>query len=168
VVAWEMKKDAQRGPKASGPVAERFIAFSGRHGSDLKTGFCLKVNEGKEEVGETSLRALSERYGEPGWRSSRGGFCVPMSPKKKGHAESSASQKSLHTPDRHLMAQLLPLQEPCAVKVASDREISIRIWLKGHHASDDRTRLCEAIFSEYIDSVFVFLYRSMVEQSSLL
>jgi hypothetical protein len=80
-----------------------------------------------------------------------------MSPKKKGHAESSASQKSLHMPDRHSMAQLLALQEPCAVKVVSDREISIQIWLKGHHASDDRTRIREAIFSEYIDSAFVFL-----------
>jgi hypothetical protein len=28
----------------------------------------------------------------------------------------------LHTLARHLMAQLLPLQEPCAVKVASDKE----------------------------------------------
>jgi hypothetical protein len=29
---------------------------------------------------------------------------------------------SLHMLARHLMAQLLPLQEPCTVKVASDKE----------------------------------------------
>ena len=38
------------------------------------------------------------------------------------HAESSNHQGGLHTLARLLMAQLLPLQEPCVVKVASDEE----------------------------------------------
>ena len=38
------------------------------------------------------------------------------------HIESSTHQGGLHTLAQLLVAQLLPLQEPCAVKVASDKE----------------------------------------------
>jgi hypothetical protein len=38
------------------------------------------------------------------------------------HAESSTRQGGLHTLAQLLVAQLLPLQEPCTVKVASDKE----------------------------------------------
>jgi hypothetical protein len=39
---------------------------------------------------------------------------------QRSHVESSTSQRGLHMLTWHLMAQLPPLQEPCAVKEASD------------------------------------------------
>jgi hypothetical protein len=37
---------------------------------------------------------------------------------QRSHAKFSTSRRSLHTLAQFLMVQLLPLQEPCAVKVA--------------------------------------------------
>jgi hypothetical protein len=71
-------------------------------------------------VVETSPHSLSVRYGGSGKLSAREGPVYQFF--QRSHAESSTSQRGLHTLTRHLMAQLLPLQEPCAVKVASDEE----------------------------------------------
>jgi hypothetical protein len=71
-------------------------------------------------VVETSPHALSVRYGGSGKLSAREGSVYQFS--QRIHAESSTSQRGLHTLTWHLMAQLLPSQEPCAVKVASDKE----------------------------------------------
>jgi hypothetical protein len=47
-------------------------------------------------------------------------LCTDFS--KEVMAKSSTSQRSLHTLTQHLMALLIPFQEPCAVKVALEEE----------------------------------------------
>jgi hypothetical protein len=71
-------------------------------------------------VVETSPHSLSVRYGGSGKRSAREGPVYPFF--QRSHAESSTSQRRSAHASSHLMAQLLPLQEPYAVKVASDKE----------------------------------------------
>jgi hypothetical protein len=76
-------------------------------------------------VVETSFHSLSVRYGGSGKRSARRGPVYHFS--KEAMPKSSTRQRSLHTLARHLMAQLPSLQEPCAVKVASEEGLSVRI-----------------------------------------
>jgi hypothetical protein len=71
-------------------------------------------------VVETSPHALSVRYGGSGKRSAREGPVYHFS--KEAMPSPRLARGGLHTLTRLLMAQLLPLQEPCAVKVASDKE----------------------------------------------
>jgi hypothetical protein len=57
---------------------------------------------------------------ESGKRSAREGPVYHFS--KEAMPSPRPAGGGLHTLARLLMAQLLPLQEPCAVKVASDKE----------------------------------------------
>jgi hypothetical protein len=70
-------------------------------------------------VVETSSHSLSEGNGGSGKPSARGVLCIDFL--KEAMPKSSTSRGSLRTLARHLMAQLLPLQEPCVVKMALKR-----------------------------------------------
>jgi hypothetical protein len=71
-------------------------------------------------VVEAYPHSLNARDGGSDKRTAREGPVYPFF--QRSHAEFSTHQGGLHTLARLLMAQRLPLQEPCAVKVASDKE----------------------------------------------
>jgi hypothetical protein len=75
---------------------------------------------------------------------------------KEAMAKSSARQRILHTLSEHLIAQLPSLQEPCIVKVEFKERYQYEFDGGDTQPWVTEARLCEVIFPEYIDSVFVF------------
>jgi hypothetical protein len=71
-------------------------------------------------VVEASPHSLNVRNGGSGKWTAREGPVYPFF--HRSHVKFSTRQGGLYMLAQLLMAQLLPLQEPCAVNVASDKE----------------------------------------------
>jgi hypothetical protein len=89
VVTWEIKRDVQKGPKASSLVVERIIAISRCHLIRPQSWFSLGVNEGEKGVVESFPHSLSVRYGGSGKLSAREGPVYNFF--QRSHVESSTS-----------------------------------------------------------------------------
>jgi hypothetical protein len=77
-------------------------------------------------VVETSPHSLSVRYGGS-WQAVYPRRSCVLIFSKDAISSPRLAMESLHMLAQHLMAQLLPLQEPCVVKVASDEEYPSRV-----------------------------------------